>query len=175
MERILVALDGSTHSDRALDIAANLAEKYQAELLLVHAMPTAPLDDAERHMAAVEYADELSSWVKDWSETRSGEHSPSGPELLLQYGDLAIRFRELIAKRLMSSAEGKLRDKQLKSMETILQTGDPASAILDLAESRGVDAIVIGSRGLGEISGLLMGSVSHKVNQLANCICITVK
>jgi len=75
----------------------------------------------------------------------------------------------------MSSAESKLRDKRLKSTETILQTGDPAKAILDLAESRGVDAIVIGSRGLGEISGLLMGSVSHKVNQLANCICITVK
>ena len=77
MDRILVALDGSTHSDRALDIAADLAEKYQAELLLVHAMPTAPLDDAERHMAAVEYAEELSSWVKDWSETRSGEQSRS--------------------------------------------------------------------------------------------------
>jgi nucleotide-binding universal stress UspA family protein len=175
MDRILVALDGSTHSNRALDLAADLAEKYQAELLLVHVMPTAPLDESERHMAAVEYADELSSWAKDWSETRSGEQSPSGPELLLRYGDLAGRFRELVAKRLMSSAESKLKKRQLRSTASILQTGDPAKTILDLAKSRGVDAIVIGSRGLGEISGLLMGSVSHKVNQLANCICVTVK
>ena len=175
MERILVALDGSTHSDRALDLAADLAEKYQAELLLVHVAPTAPLDESERHMAAVEYADELSSWAKDWHEARSGEPSPSAPELLLRYGDLASRFRELVAKRLMSSAESKLQDRQLRSTESIVQTGDPAKAILDLAESQEVDAIVIGSRGLGEISGLLLGSVSHKVNQLANCICITVK
>ncbi len=175
MESILVALDGSTHSDRALDLAADLAEKYQAELLLVHVTPTAPLDDSERHVAAIEYADELSSWAKDWHEARSGEQSPSAPELLLRYGDLASRFRELVAKRLISSAESKLRDRQLRSTESILQTGDPAKAILDLAESREVDAIVIGSRGLGEISGLLLGSVSHKVNQLANCISITVK
>ena len=175
MERILVALDGSTHSDRALDIAADLAEKYQAELLLVHATPTAPLDESERHMAAVEYADELSSWAKDWSETRSGEERPSGPELLLRYGDLASRFRELMGKRLMSSAESKLQGRSLRSTESILQTGDPAKTILDLAESRNVDAIVIGSRGLGEISGLFLGSVSNKVNQLTNCVCITVK
>lgn len=174
MDRILVALDGSTHSDRALDLAADLAEKYQADLLMVHVMPTAPLNDAERHMASVEYADELTHWTKDWREARPGAQNASGPELLLQYSDLANRFRELVAKRLMSSAETKLQDRQVQT-EAIVQAGDPAKTILDLAESRKVDAIVMGSRGLGDITGLLLGSVSHKINHLAGCTCITVK
>ena len=71
---------------------------------------------------------------------------------MLRFGDHASQFREVIAKRLISSAESKLRDKQLTSTETILRTGDPAKTILDLAETRGVDRIVIGSRGLGGAS-----------------------
>jgi nucleotide-binding universal stress UspA family protein len=35
--------------------------------------------------------------------------------------------------------------------------------------------IFLGSRGLGDIKGLLMGSVSHKVTQLAECTCVSVK
>ena len=35
--------------------------------------------------------------------------------------------------------------------------------------------VVVGSRGLSEIRGLLLGSVSHKVCQLAPCTCVTVK
>ena len=44
-----------------------------------------------------------------------------------------------------------------------------------IAKDRMVDAIVIGSRGLSDIKGLFLGSVSHKVGHLAECTCITVK
>ena len=37
------------------------------------------------------------------------------------------------------------------------------------------DLIVMGRRGLGDLGGLLMGSVSHKVCHLADCACLTVK
>ena len=51
MERILVALDGSDHSNKAVDLAADLAEKYGARLVLLHVLSNKPLSDAERHMA----------------------------------------------------------------------------------------------------------------------------
>lgn len=47
--------------------------------------------------------------------------------------------------------------------------GPPAEAILRFAESRSVDLIVMGTRGLGQLSGLLMGSQSQKVIQLSRC------
>ena len=53
--------------------------------------------------------------------------------------------------------------------------GDPAGEILERAAQIGADMIVMGSRGLSDLKGLLVGSVSHKVNHLADCTCITVR
>jgi nucleotide-binding universal stress UspA family protein len=53
--------------------------------------------------------------------------------------------------------------------------GDPASEIIDIAEKEGADLIVIGSRGLGTIKGVFMGSVSQKVTHHAKCPVMIVK
>jgi nucleotide-binding universal stress UspA family protein len=50
-----------------------------------------------------------------------------------------------------------------------------AKEILDAAEHFGADAIVLGSRGLGDWSGLLLGSVTHKVIQHARCPVLVVR
>lgn len=46
--------------------------------------------------------------------------------------------------------------------------GHAAKAIVDIAHEKGVNLIVMGSRGLSNIQGLLLGSVTYKVMQLAN-------
>jgi nucleotide-binding universal stress UspA family protein len=53
--------------------------------------------------------------------------------------------------------------------------GDPVKCILSMTEQEEVDVIVMGTRGLGDLQGLLVGSVSHKVSNLAPCTCIAVK
>jgi nucleotide-binding universal stress UspA family protein len=46
--------------------------------------------------------------------------------------------------------------------------GDPAGAIVDFAQARDADLIVIGSRGLGRVVGAILGSVSNTVVQTAD-------
>jgi nucleotide-binding universal stress UspA family protein len=46
--------------------------------------------------------------------------------------------------------------------------GDPAAAIVDFARARDADVIVVGSRGLGRVSGAILGSVSRAVVQHAD-------
>jgi nucleotide-binding universal stress UspA family protein len=53
--------------------------------------------------------------------------------------------------------------------------GSPAEVILRVAEARGIDLIVMGTRGLGQIAGLLMGSQSQKVVSLAPCPVLLVR
>ena len=54
-------------------------------------------------------------------------------------------------------------------VETEMIEGRPADAILDVAENRKVDLIVMGARGNHALSGLLLGSQSHKVLNKAPC------
>jgi nucleotide-binding universal stress UspA family protein len=58
---------------------------------------------------------------------------------------------------------------------TVMAVGEPATRILDCAKREKVDLIVQGSRGLSDLKGLLLDSVSHKASQLAGCPCVTAK
>ncbi len=53
--------------------------------------------------------------------------------------------------------------------------GDPAAEIIEIAAKEKADLIIIGSRGLGAIQGVVMGSVSRKVAQHATCPVMIVK
>lgn len=52
---------------------------------------------------------------------------------------------------------------------TVIKEGDPAGEIIKYAENNGIDHIVAGSRGLGNIKGTLLGSVSSKIIHTARC------
>jgi nucleotide-binding universal stress UspA family protein len=58
---------------------------------------------------------------------------------------------------------------------TEVQVGEPADEIVDLARLEGFDLIVVGSRGLGQVKELLVGSVSHKVVHMAPCPVLVVR
>ena len=58
---------------------------------------------------------------------------------------------------------------------TEILEGSPAEAILDVANTRKVDLIVMGSRGLGQFTGLLLGGQSQKVVMHAPCPVLIVR
>jgi nucleotide-binding universal stress UspA family protein len=59
--------------------------------------------------------------------------------------------------------------------ETIMATGHVAEHILDFAEKVDADLITMGTRGLADFAGFLMGSVAHKVLHLAKKPVLIVK
>ena len=59
--------------------------------------------------------------------------------------------------------------------ESFSDTGSPAVVILDFAESNDIDLIVMGSRGLGVVKGVLLGSVSQYVVEQSKCPVLVVK
>ena len=73
----------------------------------------------------------------------------------------------------MAKARSRAHANGVKDVETAVEPGDPAQLIIE--RSKDFDVIVMGRRGLGPIGALLQGSVSQKVNQLADAPCLTVK
>lgn len=57
----------------------------------------------------------------------------------------------------------------------VLQNGDPAHEVLNYAKQNQVDLIIMGSRGLGAIRELFLGSVSHNIVQQSNIPVMVVK
>ena len=63
----------------------------------------------------------------------------------------------------------------ITKVKGLVEDGDPAHRIVEVAQREGADLIVMGLRDLGDLKGLLLGSVTHKVAQAATCACLTVE
>ena len=61
------------------------------------------------------------------------------------------------------------------SVETYSREGDPADAILDVAEERGADLIVVGNKGMTGAKRFLLGSVPNKVSHHAPCSVMIIR
>lgn len=60
-------------------------------------------------------------------------------------------------------------------IHTELIEGDAAEAIIEVAKTRKSDVIVMGSRGLGRLAGMVLGSTSQKVVSHAPCPVLIVR
>ncbi|HUZ86349.1 MAG TPA: universal stress protein [Candidatus Baltobacterales bacterium] len=74
------------------------------------------------------------------------------------------------ATRLVGDAVEEARDAGVKASGEVRDAAaqHTAQTIVDVATAKGVDLIVMGSRGLSEVQGFFLGSVTHKVIQTAH-------
>lgn len=146
LKQILVATDASPASNRAINLAADMAGKYGSTLHLLYAIREMQLPPELKKMAEVEKIVGARSDVLDF-----------------------------VGKKILSDAEERAIKKGAGTVKTTLEHGDPATSILRYAKRRNIDLIVLGTRGLGKVKGMLLGSVSRKVTNTAETNCLIVR
>ena len=85
-----------------------------------------------------------------------------------------VSAREDVDATLREAAET-LKDMGVKEVEVHAREGDPADAILDVAEERGSDLIVVGNKGMSGAKRFLLGSVPNKVSHHAPCSVLIIR
>lgn len=168
---ILLAVDGSKHAKNAAGVAAELAAKYKAALVVVSVSPLSiTADEIER-----------SGWYRRLGKPAKDEIKRVRDALDYPgekpFTGIPAPSRALVAlaEAIIADAETVIRKRQARNVRRAPLIGEPAQAILDEAKRSKADLIVMGTRGLSDLSGLVMGSVSHKIMHMASCPCVTVK
>jgi len=142
--KVLVPLDGSPASLRALDFAIEMTRQNpDTSLVLLNVQHISAMDLAE--------ADADAAMGGDWQEAASQASAKA--------------LKEAIGK---AEAAG-------VAFKNIVRTGQTAEAIAQAARDEGSEHIVMGTRGLGSIQGLLLGSVAMKVIHLAEVPITLIK
>lgn len=137
-----------------------------------------PIDGSDSSMDALALATELVSGDAPTLELlHVPEHAPTGEELGHWSGtpgsgdDSGI---EQSALDLLDRAARSVSNTDIRVNSNVLWA-PPARAIVDHAAELDVDAIVMGSRGVSDLQGLFLGSVSHRVLHTAGCRVILIR
>ncbi|MEA1903601.1 MAG: universal stress protein [Actinomycetota bacterium] len=148
MDRILLAVDGSEHSIRAATLAGELSFRFGAPVDVINVVPDGtPIVPGAVH----EYAQlqRVSLTQRDLLESLGGE--------------------------IVAVASHKVKEAGGDVGKLEVRLGTPPYSIVAFAEDAGSDCIVMGRRGMGDLKGLLMGSVSHRVGHLTDKTLITTE
>ena len=135
-QKVLLAVDGSPHSAKAVPVATDIAKKSGGEVVVFHAR----------------------EFLLAKGETYALEDAAEASELVDGIASQVAAVGVKTCGRVVTS-----------------QGGRAAQAILHEAEAEGADTIVMGCRGHGDLAGLLIGSVAHKVIQLSHCTVVVAR
>jgi nucleotide-binding universal stress UspA family protein len=172
--KILFPTDGSDHAYKALDLAIDMAKKYDAELVILHVPHGSENIEALRRFAEIEG---LAPHVnKEIDRLRTIDYRISAvTDSAFQDTGISPRVLIEVGHHIIDHAKGRAERNGVENVGTLLEVGDPADRILKCIESEKIDCVIMGSRGLNDLNGLFLGSVSHKVANRAPCTCIAVK
>lgn len=145
-QKILVPIDGSSPSQDALKTAANIAKTMQSKLAVLYVIDLT---------SAYIFLETMTALNSQQIHTMTDELETKG-------------------KQILNDAATEIQSTSL-TCESILRTGHPARVICEVAKAENFDLIIMGSRGLSDFKGLLLGSVSHQVLQRSHCPVLLVK
>ena len=146
LQRVVVGLDGSEHSRHALSFMASLPLAADTELLLVG---VAEKTHFPRSAPSV-VADQLHAFVAELDEEEQS--------------------RKL---QILADAEKTINRKGRVQLKSVV--GNPPDEIVAAAKTTGAQLIVLGSRGIGRLQRLVLGSVSESVLLQSECTVMITK
>lgn len=146
IKTILVAVDGSDHALKAVDYSANIAAAMNAELRVLYVVKSQSLPKG-----ILQYAD--------------AEHIIGNNKDIL----------EKMADNIVTDAKVRAQKAGATNVTTEVIKGPVARSIVKCGKECGVDMIVIGTRGMGNIEATLRGGVSHRVELLSKVPVLSVR
>ena len=150
LSKILVPLDGSPTSMEAADYAIMLSTLHHAQIVLLHVLNVA------------EYYSSLQFFeVKQPIESK---------EIIEEAKKEANKWFNIVKKKIDERLGKQI---ELETYITISQS--TVKSILDFAEEKNVDLIVVGTRGHSGIKKLLLGSTASGIVTYSSCPVIVVK
>ena len=145
---ILVCVDNSKQSQKALSRAISIAEKFDSKLNILMV-----IEDRQ---------------VDFWNDTEY-KVGADNPQIHLKKESKIFQQVEKILNDLVKRVPSKI------NCVTEILTGDPAKVIVNYSKKKKPDVIIMGARGLGVFSKLLLGSVSSKVSDHASSSVLVVR
>lgn len=172
-KRIAVATDGSSTALRAVQVAADLAAKYDAEVIILHVLMWEEPKTILRRLAFVQHI------LDGKPEDQISSEDVSVQSIIEDLESRQIKINEklisVLGNKLIEQATLKCREYGVHSVKEEILEGDYADQIIAAVKRTDADAIVLGARGLGQLEGFLQGSVSQKVVRDVETTCIIVK
>lgn len=148
--KVLCAVDGSEFSQWAVEAIGALGRSALSSVTLLHVLDTRHLKPAGApHVATYR-----------------------GVKAALEKSSETVLRR---ASGYLETALSQSAKRPRTDVQTLLLHGAPASTIVQRATKEKSDLIVLGTRGLSDIKGFLLGSVARKVASLATCPILVVK
>jgi len=156
-KKILVPIDGSKHAHNALKTALELANIHESDLEILH---------------VTSFSEEYAPTGPESTMGATSEETASPPEWISEY---MAKVRENDEKMLsQASKDAETLYPKLKITAKLL-LGRPGKTIVSEVEEGRFELVVIGSRGLGGLAELVLGSVSHQVVNESKTPVLVVK
>jgi nucleotide-binding universal stress UspA family protein len=129
LKKMVLAIDASDFSKRAVKVASELAGKLDAEVVVLHV-----------------------------------------EEKTMGHGGAYTMETNADAHDLVEKVTKELKDAGLSARGVIHPAlhGHTAHAIVELADAEAADLVVLGTRGLSDLAGIMVGSVTHKLLQITH-------
>lgn len=143
---LLVAADGSSYSLQAEETAANLAKAFNSMVIVLHVTPH---DIKHQPYPYASVPDSMRHEVESWFEQRGSQIVQQAKTLFAQEG--------------------------VKAEVILEEFADPSDTILEVAQEKNCDTLILGNKGSSKIPGFALGGVTENVLRHADRAVFIVK